>query len=90
MDPDDGREALAAIECPPDCLEVESEAPHRGDLVEPLDLFGPVPPMASTRSRGWREQTDVVVVVKRPHGDAGGLGEFTDAPFALGALNFRS
>jgi hypothetical protein len=46
--------------------------------------------MASTRSRGRRQQADLVVVVKRPHGDAGGLGEFADAPFALGAPSFRS
>jgi hypothetical protein len=90
MDPDDRRQAFAAIECPPNRLEVEAEAPHCGDLVEPLYLLSPVPPMASTGSRGWHEQADVVVVVKCPHGDAGGVGEFTDTPFPTGAANLRA
>ncbi len=89
MEPDDGGETLAAVECPPDLLEVEAEAPHRGDLVEPLCLLGPVPPMARTRPRGRREQPDLVVMVKRPHGDASGVGEFAHAPFPVAAADFR-
>jgi hypothetical protein len=89
MESDDGREALAAVECPPDLSEVEAEAPHRGDLVEPLCLLGPVPPMARTRPRGGHEQPDLVVVVQRPHGDAGCVGEFADAPFPVAAPDFR-
>ncbi len=84
MESDDGGKVLA-VERPPDFREVEAEAPHRGDLVKPFCLFSPVPPMARTRPRGRREQPDLFVVVQGPHGDAGGIGEFTDAPLPVGA-----
>jgi hypothetical protein len=89
MEPDDGGKTLTAVECPPDLLEVEAEAPHRGDLVEPLCLLGAVPPMARIRPHGRRQQPDLFVMVKRPHGDTGGVGESAYGPFRVVATDFR-
>ena len=66
------------VEQVPDLVETQVEFAVRQDLLEPGDVTVGVSAVAILSSLRRREQSDVVVVVQRSHGDPGEPGNITD------------
>src|SRR5262249_10888937 len=64
-----------ALQALTDLVEAEPERPQTLDLLEPEDILGGVEAVARARPMGRHEQADLLVVVQRPDGEPGALGE---------------
>ena len=66
-------EVLVRVQAP---MDVSADAPKRA----PLHVALVIQPLAPLRARGPWQQAHVLVVAQRAHGQAGGVGQLTDAP----------
>jgi hypothetical protein len=67
------RVGALAVERGRDLVERHPEPTQRHDPVEPPDVRGGVQAIAGTGALRGHEQSDLVVVMERPDGQAGGL-----------------
>lgn len=77
------RVRLRVVEQGRDLVEREAEFPVEQDLLEPVEVGVAVAPMTRVAALTGDEQTDVVVVVQRAHGDPGEPG---DLPYGVGVV----